>query len=638
MCFLRPPPRGAGLGRVTPRLAKRVRPFRMPPWLHLSYLRGVLLVAVATLLWRSWCGWHFTFLFDDWAYIARADQLGLAQFLTQSYNRHFMPGTFLLAWIMIKLGSLSFGLIAVVDAVLSSLSIVVWGLALREIFGPQRKALFVLLGIAASPSMTWSTLWWASALQAAPLQLATAAGVFFAARWARSPSTAVLTRLVLVFVVGLVFWEKALLIVIPVTAVLVAASAGSLRARIRSSLRPAAVLLGVSALYLVLYGVVSTHASGEWYAARKVPPNLSPGGLLDALVAAGGSMRDIEAQALFGGPWGSVPVNAFALHPAAGLIRLTVAAVACAGLLAALLLRRWAWLPLLMATSYALTALVLTLFSTSYSNFGLDAMQDARFHSDSISIWWLAVAMIVMPSRAEQQTDESLVRRPTGLAMGLRSVNAAWLAALVALAAGGAIANGQLFYQTKDPPGRAWTQHVRADVDRLGPVLIVEGRPPTAVFPWGFWPEEGWLSRMLSPFPEAKFEGISERLYVVSSSGKLVPGEVGAAAQTTQGPVAGCGYAVGEGPPVGLGLAKTLASWPWGFQLDVFSGRAGTLRVWIDGRLSSVHIPQGLSHLEGVHNGRVTSVSAQTAEGSGVICVVGLRFGAVSPTHASHTS
>lgn len=226
-------------------------------------------MAALTMVWRGWCGWHFAFLFDDWAYIAKADQLGLIDFLTQSYNRHFMPGTFLLAWLMIKVGSLSFGFIAVADAVLSGLSIVVWGLALRELFGPRRRLLVVLVGIAASPSMTWSTLWWASALQAAPLQLATAGAVLFAARWTREHTTGVLLRLVLVFIVGILFWEKALLIVIPVTVVLVAASTGSMRERLRSSVGPVVALLAVAGIYLALYRAVSTGGNGEWYAATK---------------------------------------------------------------------------------------------------------------------------------------------------------------------------------------------------------------------------------------------------------------------------------------------------------------------------------------------------------------------------------
>ena len=188
-------------------------------------------------------------------------------------------------------------------------SLVVWALALRELFGERARLLYPMLLLGLSPLLMPVSLWWAAAMQVYPLVIFTGAVVLFVARYyLRGVRRFDLAAAGAAYLLGLLFWEKALLIVVPAVFLAVFLSTGTLRQRVRAAAPVLAVVGAITALYLPIYLFMTRagdSAQTELFVRRGAAQSFS-------FFATG--MIDVGVPALLGGPWSSIenPQQVFA--------------------------------------------------------------------------------------------------------------------------------------------------------------------------------------------------------------------------------------------------------------------------------------------------------------------------------------
>jgi hypothetical protein len=214
-----------------------------------------------------------------------------------------------------------------------------------------------------------------------------------------------------------------------------------------------------------------------------------------------------------------------------------------------------------------------------------------------------------------------------------RSVVMATSAVLVVATTVGLVAGVRgLWLETRDRPSSGWAAAFRSDVASRGPVLLADGRPPVDVYSYGFWPEEAWLSKMLAGVPGARFSGSGPELSMVGQDGHVVRARVERQAGTLQGPVADCGYAIGPGESIDLGLDTELISWNWGVEASFVAGDEAQVVLQVDGNRIPMEVSAGVSTVVAPVNSAVTEVTLTSSDASATVCLVGLAFGSVTPS------
>ena len=210
-------------------------------------LGSLVLICVATT-WHAWVAAQVVWLPDDWIYLVRVDTYSFADYVLQDYNGHAMPLQFAFLWLLTTLFPMSFAAQAVVIAAATAAGIAAWSAAFAEIFGPRLRLLLPLSVIALTPISLFSAGFWASAIQLFPLQAFMGMAVFYAARAGRGVPGAG-WRLLATYALALLWWEKSLLMVVPVAAVVLLCGTG----RPRDLLRTLAPLGVMTVVYLPGY-------------------------------------------------------------------------------------------------------------------------------------------------------------------------------------------------------------------------------------------------------------------------------------------------------------------------------------------------------------------------------------------------
>ncbi|SIR75448.1 hypothetical protein SAMN05445060_0649 [Williamsia sterculiae] len=229
---------------------------------------------------RVWLAAHGGFYWDDLRFIARA---GAQQWWSPSYlfadqDGHLMPGAFLVAGLSTRAAPLSWVIPATTLVVLAALAAAaVWRMLTillraggREPgwAGPMSLAAFLFTPLAVPAS-----LWWSAALNALPLQAALAWVIGDAVLMAGGTvdRRRLVIRAVLVYLMGLAFFEKSMVIPFAAAAVVVV-SAATVGVSVRTALRRTATLWGsliaVTVVWLGIYWAVAGPGAGEHTAAQ----------------------------------------------------------------------------------------------------------------------------------------------------------------------------------------------------------------------------------------------------------------------------------------------------------------------------------------------------------------------------------
>ena len=143
---------------------------------------------VSPLCWRAWTVSRWSWQDDDWLYMDGTHDLGLFAYLFQDYNGHLMPGGFLVSWVVTKVAPLEFWVPVVLVSAASGVLVLVWARTLARLVGEHAVVLAPLALLSLTPLLIRPTVWWASALQALPLQFFLALMIGLAARVDVSPA------------------------------------------------------------------------------------------------------------------------------------------------------------------------------------------------------------------------------------------------------------------------------------------------------------------------------------------------------------------------------------------------------------------------------------------------------------------
>lgn len=596
------------------------------------FVAGVGLIALVTGAWHIWVAGQQTWIIDDWIYLDRVQTYGFLDYLLQDYNGHVMPGQFLLMWVITQLFPMSFTAAVCVVGLLSAGAVITWGLALHEMFGPRLRQLVLLAILSLSPLTLWPSVFWASAIQVLPLLLLTGVAVQQAARVAADrPRSG--WWLTFTYVAALLLWEKALLILVPVVGVLLFLLGRRLIRRWPLIL----TLCVVSAVYLAGYAALRegpVAAPVTWVDEGSYSFPLRVLNLLDYSL---GVLRDLAVPALYGGPWGSIPIVNDLEHRPPLLLSGGLTALTLLIMIAGVVVRRRGWVPVLMTLGYALVASFLILFSIKYAVLGPYALYEDRYFADLLPVSVLAVAMLICPTRAEDEAGDRAFRwrqssltEPATSGPLVRGAGVAFaFAAVVSLVLG----NLAHWERIGPNPARHWVENLRGDL-LVAPAgtSIRDARPPENVLNASYYPEEGRISRMTASLDtKVRFNAPGSPLQLVDPSGHLVPAAIMPSIVSTVGPQPNCGYLLAEGVTAEIQIVQVLFAYEWGVQVDMFSGTGGEVLAEIDGVEHRFEIPEGMSSTQLVHAGTVDTVAMTMPDSGDTGCVTEVHAGELIP-------
>ena len=587
-----------------------------------DYQRAVLALTLVTFVWRAWTTSRWSWYSDDWVYMADTRSMSFGHYLFQDYNGHFMPAGFLVSWMVTKAAPLEFWLPVVLVASAAALNTWLWGRALAAVAG-ERLLLVLPLGLLVlSPLMIRPTIWWASALQVLPLQISLALVVLAATRLASSGSRRDLGMTALALLVGLVFWEKALLLVIPLVAVLLHRGPGPLRSRLRRQAVPLATVAGLSVVYLAVYALLTRTAEGDREMGVRLDAHRSAAQHVEFFVR---GLGDLLAPALLGGPWHTMPIEGDALaRPPAVVAGVSLAVVLLAAVWALWRFER-AYIPVLMTFAYYVVSSGLVLYSGRFDVLGAVSISDERYLADPLAVAVLAVAMVVgSPVRHRPRTRSPAVRTAVQ-----------WSAAAVALAlvVSLVVANVSAAMRIGTRPSRTWVDNVTSDVARHEPVVLLDAYSPPEVLQQAFFAEEARLSRILAPLhADLAFGGPAEQLWFVDDDGHLQKAQVGDAAHAVPGDVEGCGYSIGPGDVRTIALTQDLYAWEWVVQVNTLAGDDSTLTVDLGGETpTTIDVAKGIGQNQFAFTGPVPAqITVSMPDGAPTVCMSDLVVGTVS--------
>ncbi|WP_370247489.1 hypothetical protein [Nocardioides sp.] len=494
--------------------------------------RAALLVLLVMVVWRGVLVGGSSFNQDDYFFASRADASPLdLEFLFLTPNAgHVNPLQQLTFWLFVKAAPFGWTPIAVFLVASQALAVVVlWHLLSRLLPGRWVRVL-LLAGFALAPLTLATTLWYAAAVCLWPHVTCSFAAVLFLVRERQGVGAraANLTGVVLAEVVGLLWHERAVLILptLLAAAVLLEPTAGWRR-----------VPRGLARLWGLWIGLLVLHAA--FLLAHRAITTVEGGGagLRESVDITGAYVGQNVLPGLLSGPWsarlvgGAVETTTWAAVLAAVLAAVVAVAVLRVGGPA----RRWAVAFLVL---YVLADLTLVL--AGRSGFGRVIGLDPRYSSDTLHAAVLAAAFALRdaPHHYGIAWRASWGRR-----------RAQWLLGLGAAYTAGCVAGtAVLVPHFQNPADRAYVAAFRADLAADPQQVVVDALvPPEIVLP--LVGDDALLSRVFAPLPEQPvFDQPSERMRVVTPQGRLAPVELAAPVPAVPGPLPGCGHPIRTTP------------------------------------------------------------------------------------------
>jgi len=170
-------------------------------------------LVVASVAWVA----HFTtssyFFFDDYIYLRDAQRSGLsAPYLFRQLNVHVAPGYRAVDWAVQTLFPLDFGVAQTLLLLGFAASVILVHRLLVELFGPGRGPLVLAAIYATSLVQVGVIQWWSSGLQIVPSVLFSLLSMLAYLRFHQRGSRRALTWSVATFVLGSLFYIKAVLV------------------------------------------------------------------------------------------------------------------------------------------------------------------------------------------------------------------------------------------------------------------------------------------------------------------------------------------------------------------------------------------------------------------------------------------
>ncbi|MCS3780983.1 hypothetical protein [Tsukamurella ocularis] len=544
---------------------------------------GATVLIVGQLAVRGYVLARGNFYWDDVAFIGRASRpltdLG-AWFV--DYDGHFMPGTLFAAAVTTKVAPLSWPAAAASILLLQLLASVLTLRTLVIVAGRRPVVLVPFVFLLFSPLTLTATAWWASALNALPLQIGLAVVVAEAVRYLRGRRRSGLYA-VAALLASLLFFEKAL--VIP----FVALAAACLLPYVRGHRRPVRTVLHRGRGLWAAFALVVVAWVVLWLSVTASRPGTHTVGFTARVLWR--SVNAVLAPATVGGPWtwrrenpGPPLVVTDATITVVGLVAI-VAIVAVTWWRAPRGLAAWG-----AAGAYFLGAssTVFFLRSSEYTSALLPL--SLRYFADVAWVLTLAAAIVLRCETGRfrgREAESGLVRWKSA---GFTSDRRLWAAVVIVFALSGTVSAVRFAPLWHDNPTGPYLQNLRAGAAAYADREVLDQEVHGDILARLAGPNNR-LSRILATQPaHPRFAEYAGEATVVDQQGRFRPGQVTRVRSLPLGPFP-CGTRVDDTTPSTLAYEGPLAFWDWVVQFNYLASSDGVIVLQQQRGATPVRVP-----------------------------------------------
>jgi hypothetical protein len=591
---------------------------RITPQANWVARTAVALIAVQLIV-RAVLAFGGYFYWDDLILVGRAGTQDLlsAGYLFDDHDGHVMPAAFLVAGGITRLAPLQWFLPAISLTVLQLLASLALLRALHVIVGWRPVLLIPLTFALFTPLAVPGFAWWAAALNSLPMLAALAWVCGDAVLLVRTGNQRYAVTGLLVYLGGLLFFEKAA--VIPFVAFAIAAllayvtGTGSPMVVWRRGIRLWVSSLAVTVAWIAVYLAVvdqkrwSLDWSMTWdLLARSVTHGIVPG--------------------LVGGPWDWqrwAPASPWGTPPPTVMI---LGWVTLAAVLALTLIRKRrigaVWL---VALGYAVACQIPIYLMRSSQFTALELAQTLRYLPDLVVVLALLAAVgLCAPNRDKADWLDASRARTTVIVI-----------ATTAFVASSLYSTLTFLTSWRDNPAHPYLQNAMAGLATASlesSAVMLDQEVDPMVLQRVVGPENlaSHMFALLRDRPE--FSSATTDLRWLDSSGRLVDAKVTWVRSIVEGPAPQCGYLVQPDFPVRMPLDGPLLPADWTAEINYLANSDGSLMMSLtDGVEVKVPVRPGLNRvfvrLPGA--GDAIEVRANTAALS--VCIAAGPVGFVAP-------
>lgn len=446
--------------------------------------------------------WH-----DDYVYLSNAAAGLSADYLFQSYGGHLMPGQFLLVWVLQQIAPMQWWLAGGLVIVLQLIASLLVLRLVRDMVGDGPMGFVLFAVYALSPLVFAASVWWASALQALPLQICLAWALLAQLRYLRTGSRYYLVSALAALLVGLFFWQKAMLIVAVLVGFTLLVAPYVTEKRLRDLIRR-------SAAALTAYVGIAIAYAGAWLLRARFDGE-TPATAAEVAQLARYAVADTFLPGLLGATLGDAPHSTLMAPDPHWGVRVACALVFGGG--AVLVVRVGGWkalLPVALVVAY-LIADVGLVAAARLDFIGPVIGRDVRYTVDAVIVAVVALAGVGVALRGRGWPGAT--RRMRG-----------WIAGTVVLAvAAGSVASAAgAMSRLPMNEARGYVESGLAAAQRTGGLDLVDSGVPQTVMS-SLFVDSARASVVFSPAAKPpRFYAPSADLRILDSSGRPRPVEV----------------------------------------------------------------------------------------------------------------
>ena len=585
-------------------------------------LAGALLILLQ-LGFRAWALSGCWFYFDDLAFMSRAmNQPFDTGYLTESYGGHLMPAGFAVTWVLTKTAAFTWWPWALTLLLLQAVAAVGVLRLLVSMFGRQPFVLALLAGYLFWVFTLSAGIWFAAGINQLPMQIALGFGMTAHLAYLRTRRTRHLVTTLLWTVLGLLFFEKTLLLFGLYALVAVGwFGTGSTPARLRGlwdRYRTGIIAhTAVAVAYTVIYAEYGLNFSPA--ESNGVPWGPIAWNLVGIALA----------PALIGGPvsWQPLSVGSFA-DPSDLLMLLSWigvgAVISYASYTRARSARAWSLL------GFTLLANVALLASARAGIVGPEIAREYRYQTESAAVAILCVGLAFLPLRGAVEAAEPRPDVP-------RSYESRTFVGVVTVAVAGlAVLSGARYvdlWQARNPT-EAYFAHVEDGLQDAAtpghPVPLVDAGIPQTLL-WAFrYPENSYSHMFRRYADQTSFPRNSiDDLYVFDDRGRLAPVQVAPARSMER--TSGCGYRLDDDGTTRIPLDGPVIGGGWWIDLGYRASAPTRMTLTAGEEVHDLELPAGGHHVFVQAAGEFEEVVLSDYPAGTDLCVTELVLGEPQP-------
>lgn len=485
---------------------------------------GLTLIA-AQLIWKSVFIGSYFFWQDDFHFT----ELALGHPLTWSYLTyvgagHLFPGVYAIVWAVARIALYNWAFASAITVIMLAAA----GLAalrlLRTLFGDRPAILVLLLIYLLCPLTMLDDRWWSTAIESLPLQIAVFMALNAQVHYVRTDRFRHAIAAAAWLVVGLIFFEKALilpLVLLGVTAAFL--MEGSWPRAIGRCLARYWKSWLLQALILAAYVVVLTQSLHT----STAQPTFT--GASQGFSFTWELLKNTFVPGALGGPWQWLPTEdaQYAASAPPGMLAWLALIVAAVLILASIALRRYAWRAWLILAGWLIAADVtpVVLGRVEVLNAGALALQ-TRYVSDALPVLVVCLGLAFLPL-----TGQPDIRRRTVIPAGTQAGRLAAAGLVGAFAIGSVWSVQDLQATTSGLQTRIYIENAQAAVSEAPAGTVIEDSQVPATIMIGAFGANADTSRVIGPVEDGSAKtrvrwtstphGTIDHLMVFGADGRL---------------------------------------------------------------------------------------------------------------------